>query len=120
MGAMSGFAVMGQTPELVAVLMQEAVARIRAAGRRKKPDRRPGRFATLRPGPDTPVWNQLVKHAAPYLRKRGDKVKLARLLGIPRQRLHHLLVERSACADAERTLLLVAWVQARRSGQEWV
>jgi hypothetical protein len=107
-------------PELVVVLLQAAAEQIRAAGRRKQPDRRPGRFTTLRPGPDTPVWNQLVRHAAPYLRKRGDKVRLARLLGIPRQRLHHLLVERSACADAERTLLLVAWVHSRRSGQEWV
>ena len=117
---MSSLVVMGNTPELVAVLLQEAVKQMRTAGRRKKPDRRPGRFTTLRPGPDTPVWNQLVKHAVPYLRKRGDKVKLARLLGVSRQRLHQLLVSRSACADAERTLLLVAWVHARRSGQEWV
>lgn len=104
---------------LVNGLIDEAIAEMRANGRRKKPDRRPGQFTTLRPGPDTPVWNQLVKHAAPYLRKRGDKVKLARLLGVPRQRLHQLLVERSACADAERTLLLLAWVHARHSGQEW-
>lgn len=117
---MSSFVAMGQMPELVVVLLKEAAEQIRAAGRRKKPDRRPRPSTTLRPGPGTPVWNQLVKHAAPYLRKRGDKVKLARLLGVSRQRLHQLLVERSACADAERTLLLVAWVQARRSGQEWV
>jgi len=117
MGAYDAF---GTLPEMVRDLLVEAVAEMRANGRRKKPDRRPGRFVTLRPGPETPVWNQLVKHAAPYLRKRGDKVKLARLLGIPRQRLHQLLVERSACADAERTLLLIAWVHARRSGKEWV
>ncbi len=107
-------------PGLVGTLLEAGAEQMRAAGRRKKPDRRPARCTTLRPGPDTPVWNQLVKHAAPYLRKRGDKVRLARLLGVSRQRLHQLLVERSACADAERTLLLVAWVHARRSGQEWV
>ena len=116
---MSSLVMMGNLPELVVVLLQEATKQIRAAGRRKKPDRRPGRFTTLRAGPDTPVWNQLVKQAAPYLRKRGDKVKLARLLGVSRQRLHQLLVERTACADAERTLLLVAWVHARRLGQTW-
>lgn len=106
--------------DAVLELLEMAVERMRVAGRRKTPDRRPGRFAALQPGPGTPVWNELVRHAAPYLRKRGDKVKLARLLGLPRQRIHQLLVERSACADAERTLLLLAWVHARRTGQEWV
>jgi len=116
---MNRMVVMGRLPELVVLLLQEATARMRAAGRRKAPDRRPRRCTTLRPGPDTPVWNQLVRHTRPYLRKWGDKVKLARLLGISRQRLHLLLVARTACADAERTLLLVAWVHARRSGQDW-
>lgn len=110
----------GSLPDLIAELLRAGAEHMRATGRRKKPDRRSGRFTTLRPGPETPVWNQLVRHATPYLRKRGDKVRLARLLGIPRQRLHQLLVERTACADAERTLLLVAWVHARRSGQQWV
>ena len=105
---------------LVEYLLEVAVERLRSAKRLKAPDRRRRRATTLRPGPDTPVWNELVRHAAPYLRKRGDKVQLARLLGLSRQRLHQLLVERSACADAERTLLLVAWVHARRSGVEWV
>jgi hypothetical protein len=105
---------------LVEHLLEVAVENLRSAKRLKAPDRRPGRFTTLRPGPGTPVWNELVRHAAPYLRKRGDKVRLARLLGLSRQRLHQLLVERSACADAERTLLLVAWVHARRAGREWV
>ena len=105
---------------LVVDLMDVAWENLRAAKRLKAPDRRPARFAALRPGPATPVWNELVRHAEPYLRKRGDKVKLARLLGISRQRLHQLLVGRTACADAERTLLLVAWVHARRLGREWV
>jgi hypothetical protein len=57
---------------------------------------------------------------AAHLRKRGDKVKLARLLNLPRQRIHQLFVARTACADAERTLLLLAWLQAKREGREWV
>jgi hypothetical protein len=105
---------------LVEHLLEVAVENLRSVGRRQKPDRRRRGFAALQPGPDTPVWNELVRQAQPYLRKRGDKVRLARLLGLPRQRVHQLLVERSACADAERTLLLVAWVNAKRSGREWV
>jgi hypothetical protein len=100
-------------------LLETAAARLRAAGRRKEPERPRRRAKTFQPGPDTPVWNQLVRSAAPYLRKRGDKVRLARLLGLPRQRIHQLLVGKSACADAERTLLLLAWVAARRAGKHW-
>ena len=103
------------------ILMEAAEAALRAmaAARRKTPDRRPKRFVTLQPGPGTPVWNQLVQSAVPFLQKRGDKIKLARLLGISRQRLHQLLVAKTACADAERTLLLLAWVNARRAGRDW-
>lgn len=106
--------------ELAAYLLQKAWENLR----REKPalKRIRGRRAgwALRPGPDTPVWNELVRHALPYLRKRGDKVRLARQLGLPRQRLHKLLVAKSACADAERTLMLLAWVQAKRQGRDWV
>jgi hypothetical protein len=103
-----------------AYLVTEAWASLRRQPPVNQPARRRRPGWALRPGADTPVWNELVKHAAPYLRKRGDKVRLARLLRLPRQRLHQLLVARSACADAERTLLLLAWVQAKRNGQEWV
>jgi hypothetical protein len=118
---MSGPARFNDLADLAEGLMEVAEAGLRAAAslRRKKPDRRPKRFVTLRPGPDTPVWNQLVRSAAPFFRRRGDKVKLARLLGISRQRLHQLLVARTACADAERTLLLLAWINARRAGRDW-
>lgn len=97
----------------------EAGLRALAEARAKTPERRAKRFVTLQPGTDTPMWNQLVKSAAPFFRRRGDKVKLARLLGISRQRLHQLLVAKTACADAERTLLLLAWINARRGGREW-
>lgn len=100
-------------------LLQVAWENARRVGQTKKPDRKRQPSVTLQPGPDTPVWNELVKSAAPYLNKRGAKVKLARLLGVTRQRLHLLLVARTACADAERTLLLLAWVHARRKGEEW-
>ncbi len=105
---------------LTVELLREAAARLAREGRLAAPDRRRKRGWTLQPGPDTPAWNELVRRVAPYLRKRGDKVRLARLLGLSRQRLHQLLVARTACADAERTLLLVGWLQAKSSGSDWV
>ena len=41
-----------------------------------------------------------------------------RLSGLSRQRVHQLLQEGSACPDAERTLLLLIWLQARLSGRD--
>jgi len=105
---------------LIAYLLETAWENLRKEEHTKKPERRRRRGWTLKPGPDTPVWNELARAAAPYLRKRGDQVRLARLLGLPRQRVHQMLVSRTACADAERTLLLLAWVQARRAGRDWV
>jgi hypothetical protein len=72
----------------------------------------------MRPGPDTPLWNELARACAGRLAKYGDKAKLARVLGVSRQRLHVLLVARTACADAERTLQLLAWLNARRQGRD--
>ena len=78
---------------------------------------RPLRGATLRVGPETPLWNKLAATAAKLLRKRGDKAHLARVLGVSRQRLHLLLTAKTACPDAERALLLIEWVEARKRGQ---
>lgn len=54
----------------------------------------------------------------PHLRKRGTKTNLARLLGVPRQRLQDFLNTRTAAPDAERTLLLLCWVAARAEGRD--
>jgi hypothetical protein len=48
---------------------------------------------------------------AARLRRRGAKARLARLLGISRQRLHLLVVAKKAYPDAERALLLQLWLQ---------
>jgi hypothetical protein len=69
--------------------------------------------ATLRPGPHTPLWNTLVEATLPLLQQHGSKAQLARILGVPRQRLQDCLKARTACLDAERTLLLLCWVSAR-------
>lgn len=88
----------------------EAVERAaRRAGRRTRERRN---YATLRPGAGTPLWNALAHVCAQRLTRRGDKARLARVLGLSRQRLHVLLVARSACPDAERALRLLAWLHA--------
>jgi hypothetical protein len=81
-----------------------ATARVAKKTRQLRKPRKGG--ATLRPGTHTPLWNELATACSRHLSKRGDKVRLARILGIPRQRLHQLLVAKTACADAERTLQL--------------
>ncbi|HZP60515.1 MAG TPA: hypothetical protein VFB27_09350 [Opitutaceae bacterium] len=73
---------------------------------------------TLRPGPDTPLWNELVRQAGPLLHRRGSKAQLAKILGLPRQRLQDCLKTRTACLDGERTLLLLCWIAARQQGRD--
>ena len=105
--------------ELSLALFEAAAASARAAARLRlagKPRRRVGQ--TLRPGSATPLWNALVKQTRPHLRKRGEKVKLARILGLPRQRIQDCLTASSACLDAERTLLLLCWASRRQQGRE--
>ncbi len=108
--------------DLVLGLLDAAEAVGRAAALRLKEARRPaprrGVGRTLRPGVNTPLWNELVKQAVPQLTKYGSKVQLARLLGLPRQRVQDCLKARHAALDAERTLLLLCWVSARQQGRD--
>ena len=62
---------------------------------------------------DTPLWNTLARAVESQLKRRGAKSRLARLLGLSRQRLHLLIVAKTAYPDAERALLLQLWLQAR-------
>ena len=95
--------------ELVAAARASAARKRERALARQDPNRR-RRGLTLRPGAETPLWNDLVKQVRPHLRKYGAKAQLARLLGLPRQRLQDCLKAKSACLDAERTLLLLGWL----------
>ena len=94
---------------------EAAAARAKEA-RRRRQGPRPG--LTLRPGPDTPLWRELVRQVRPHLRKYGAKAQLARLLGLPRQRLQDCLKAGSASLDAERTLLLLGWLGFFQRGGE--
>jgi hypothetical protein len=99
----------------------EAAARATALAVKKSrrllgPRRKPG--LTLRPGGDTPLWNELVRQTLPLLGKRGSKARLARFLRLPRQRMQDCLKARQNSLDAERTLLLLCWVSARQQGRD--
>jgi hypothetical protein len=101
-------------------LIEDLVDLAAAAARRQATTakRRPAKTGrALRPGPNTPLWNVLVRQVAPLLRKRGSKVNLARVLGISKQRLHICFKSRTGALDAERTLFLLAWLAARRRGR---
>jgi hypothetical protein len=99
---------------IVLILAEAAEQAARRAMRRVRHHYRRRVGATLRPGPATPLWNELVQQAQPLLRKRGSKAQLGRLLQLPRQRVHDCLKAKSACLDAERALLLMCWVAARQ------
>lgn len=73
---------------------------------------------TLKPGPDTPLWNELSLGVRSRLNRHGEKARLGRVLGIPRQRVHELFKKRTYMPDAERTLLLLVWLNARAHGQD--
>mgnify|MGYP001201321513 CR=1 FL=1 len=100
--------------ELMLILWNAACEPAHKPVRRRERDLA-GRNCTLRPGSETPLWNQLVKTVRPMLKQRGAKVLLARELRLPRQRLHEFLMSRTAQPDAERTLHLLAWVAQRWS-----
>jgi hypothetical protein len=105
---------------LVEALFAAAALTAREAARRAVHPQPRRRGCALQPGSDTPLWNELVKKAVPHLGKRGSKAKLARILGLPRQRLQDCLKGRTACFDGERTLLLLCWIAARQQGRELI
>jgi len=96
------------------LLLGEAALRAATKTYQKRPPKPRG--ATIRPGPETPLWNELSAEIRRLIRKRGEKANLGRFLGLPRQRIHQYLMEKSSGPDAERTLLLLVWVSARRRG----
>ena len=102
----------------ILILAAEEAAKAARSAYKERTRRRRG--STLRPGADTPLWNELRAAAREQLSGYGAKARLARILGVPRQRVHQYLRAATACPDAERTLLLLAWVQARRNGRDFL
>ena len=88
-----------------------------SARKRMSARRRNAGGATIRPGADTPLWNQIVTAVRPLLKRRGEKAQLARLLGVQRQAVNEYFVSRRRMPDAERVLLLQEWLRVRKSGK---
>lgn len=109
--------------ELFDLLEDMANEALRKASKARRERNRARYGSALHPGPNTPLWNELVKQIHLQLRRRGDKVNLGRYLGLSRQQIHRLIVARTACPDAERTLLLLGWLKlelTRRRSSEFV
>ena len=106
--ALRGPALLGE------LLISAAVTLARQAPRAFRAVVRSRRGHTLRPGNETPLWNALRAQLRPLLRRRGRQARLARLLGLSRQRLNRCLAGGTAMPDAERTLELLVWLRASR------
>lgn len=68
---------------------------------------------TLRPGGNTPLWNRLRNMAKPRLLIHGEQARLARLLGLHRQAINAYFTCGSRMPDAERTLMILAWLSSQ-------
>ncbi|HEX7632628.1 MAG TPA: hypothetical protein VF388_10875 [Lacunisphaera sp.] len=79
--------------------------------------RSPKGGATLRPGRETPLWNELRRQLRPYLCRYGEQANLGRMLGLPRQQINAFVTSGRRMPDAERTLQLLAWLVAVQRGR---
>jgi len=107
------WSVLYETLESATVEAVRALQRRRAV-RPRNPLRRAARPRDLRRRAATPLWDDLAAVARSRLTRYGDQAHLARLLGVPRQRVHEYLVTRTARPDAEETLRLLAWLASDR------
>jgi len=73
---------------------------------------------TRRPGNATPLWNACSALLREQLKPYGSKARLARYLGIPRQRLNDFLKAGSRLPDAEILLLMLHWSATLRTGRD--
>jgi plasmid maintenance system antidote protein VapI len=64
------------------------------------------------------MWNACVALLRPELKAYGAKARLARYLGVPRQRLNDFLTGRNRLPDAELTLRLLHWLAETRAGRD--
>jgi hypothetical protein len=80
--------------------------------------RRRGAYRTRRPGAETPCWNGVARLLRSELKARGTKARVARYLGIPRQRLSEYLTSRKRIPDTEIALQLLHWLVERRAGRD--
>ncbi len=93
-----------------------------AAAKQIKKSYRPRRrrsFAARHAGPDSALWNVLATLLRTELKSYGAKVRMARYLGLPRQRVTDFLTGGTKrLPDAELTLRLLHWLAVKRSGRD--
>lgn len=100
--------------EALAVAAVMGARRVHAALR----PRRTAGYRIRRPGFESPMWNVCVKMLRQALEPHGAKVRLARYLGVPKQRVYDFLTGRSRLPDAELTLRLIHWLAEHRAGRD--
>ncbi|MEO5959414.1 MAG: hypothetical protein ABIZ49_01785 [Opitutaceae bacterium] len=98
----------------LAVAAETGARRVHSALRR----RRSGSYRTRRPGVDSPMWNVCAKLLRDQLEPYGAKARLARYLGVPRQRLNDFLKGRNRLPDAELLLRMLHWLNERANGRD--
>jgi hypothetical protein len=103
-----------QLSDALVTAAETGVRRALVAARPK----RKGSYAVRRPGYESPMWNVLAALLRGELAARGTKVRLARYLGVPRQRLHDFLTGHSRLPDAELTLRMLHWIAEKRAGRD--
>jgi transcriptional regulator with XRE-family HTH domain len=102
--------------DLSGALAEAAEAAARQIRTQLRPRRR-GAFLVRRPGIESPLWNAFVPLLRTALKPYGSKARLARYLGIPRQRLNDYLNGRTRLPDAELTLRMLHWLAEIRGGR---
>ncbi len=103
--------------ELGGLLAEAAEAGAKKAVKTLRPRRR-GSYLTRRPGEESPLWNLCAAQLREELTPLGAKVRLARYLGVPKQRLNDYLTGRTRLPDAEVTLRLLNWLAQKRAGRD--
>jgi hypothetical protein len=109
---------MRMVAELLDGLAQAAMEGSRVLRTRYRQSRRPAHVPSRQPGKTTPMWNELVANLRIELATYGTQARLARYLGLPRQRIHDFLKSHSRMPDAETTLRLFYWLSERRAGRD--
>lgn len=94
-----------------------AMIAARLAKKRLRRKRR-GAYLTRRPGGETPMWNTCVEMLRVELKPYGSKVRLARYLGVPKQRVTDFVTNNSRMPDAETLLQIMDWLSHKRAGED--
>lgn len=104
--------------EVMELLSSAAVERAGRLTKDLKQTQKKKGSKSIHPGEDTPLWNSMVAALRPHLTQRGAKSNLARVLGLPRQRIHEFITRPTVLPDAETTLHLLLWLYDREERLE--